>query len=213
MRRFGLGQAGFLLSQLGQYSARGDLCFFLVHLRGLVPFFRSFCQYRASVASEPDSYRRECAYTAQTEWFCQARGHFSRLESKVKVKAGTRETVFGQPNRPPEPALLVPPRPSCALYPLFLMASLFSSWWTWFTSLFWTKALDVSVVGLQSSGKTSFVNVLDVGGFTEDVVPTIAFNMRKGSSIQFPPLCARMLTWVHAVRRDNVTLKIWDVAG
>ena len=50
-------------------------------------------------------------------------------------------------------------------------------------SLFWTKTLEVSVVGLQSSGKTSFVNVLDVGGFTEDVVPTIAFNMRKGSSI------------------------------
>jgi len=74
------------------------------------------------------------------------------------------------------------------------MASWFSSWWTWVTSLFWTKSLEVSVVGLQSSGKTSFVNVLDVGGFMEDVVPTIAFNMRK-------------------VRRDNVTLKIWDVAG
>lgn len=54
-------------------------------------------------------------------------------------------------------------------------------------SLFWTKTLEVSVVGLQSSGKTSFVNVLDVGGFTEDVAPTIAFNMRKGSSIQHPP--------------------------
>jgi len=64
----------------------------------------------------------------------------------------------------------------------------------WLTSLFWTKRLEVSVVGLQSSGKTSFVNVLDVGGFTEDVVPTIAFSVRK-------------------VRRDNVTLKIWDVAG
>lgn len=80
-------------------------------------------------------------------------------------------------------------------------------------SLFWTKTLEVSVVGLQSSGKTSFVNVLDVGGFTEDVAPTIAFNMRKGSSIQHPPLCTRTLTCVHAVRRGNVTLKIWDVAG
>ena len=61
-------------------------------------------------------------------------------------------------------------------------------------SFFWTKTLEVSVVGLQASGKTSFVNVLDVGGFTEDVVPTIAFNMRKGSSLQRSPLCTRTLT-------------------
>lgn len=54
--------------------------------------------------------------------------------------------------------------------------------------------LEVSVVGLQASGKTSFVNVLDVGGFTEDVVPTIAFNMRKGLLIQQSPLCTRTLT-------------------
>jgi len=49
-------------------------------------------------------------------------------------------------------------------------------------------------VGLQASGKTSFVNVIGSGQWSEDVVPTVAFNFRK-------------------VRKNNVTLKIWDVAG
>ncbi|KAG8969016.1 ADP-ribosylation factor-like protein 8B-A [Tulasnella sp. 419] len=47
---------------------------------------------------------------------------------------------------------------------------------------------------VQASGKTSFVNVLGSGQWSEDVVPTIAFNLRR-------------------VRRGNITLKIWDVAG
>jgi len=68
---------------------------------------------------------------------------------------------------------------------------------------------------MQASGKTSFVNVIGSGQvafladvphlepssfrcderqWTEDVVPTVAFNYRK-------------------VRKGAVTLKIWDVAG
>ncbi|OBZ71572.1 ADP-ribosylation factor-like protein 8B, partial [Grifola frondosa] len=46
----------------------------------------------------------------------------------------------------------------------------------------------------KASGKTSFVHVLGSGQWSEDVVPTVAFNLRK-------------------VRKGNVTLKIWDVAG
>ena len=96
-------------------------------------------------------------------------------------------------------------------------------------SLFFSKAAEISVVGLQASrlpsciwiiysiynkasGKTSFVNVisngqvrhipsiqvlvsyLDVGQWSEDVVPTVAFNFRK-------------------VRKGKITFKIWDVAG
>ncbi|EJF63446.1 Arl8a protein [Dichomitus squalens] len=74
------------------------------------------------------------------------------------------------------------------------MASFFSSLLQWFSGLFFSKAAEIAVVGLQASGKTSFVNVLGSGQWSEDVVPTVAFNLRK-------------------VRKGNVTLKIWDVAG
>ncbi|KAA1469833.1 Arl8a protein [Dentipellis sp. KUC8613] len=74
------------------------------------------------------------------------------------------------------------------------MSSLFTSFFSWLTSLFFSKTAEISVVGLQASGKTSFVNVIGSGQWSEDVVPTVAFNLRK-------------------VRKGNVTLKIWDVAG
>ncbi|KAI0711196.1 Arl8a protein [Fomitopsis betulina] len=74
------------------------------------------------------------------------------------------------------------------------MASFFSSLFQWFSGLFFSKQAEISVVGLQASGKTSFVNVIGSGQWSEEVVPTVAFNFRK-------------------VRRGNITLKIWDVAG
>ncbi|KAF8270850.1 Arl8a protein [Lactarius quietus] len=78
------------------------------------------------------------------------------------------------------------------------MAPFFSSIFQWIAGLFFTKAAEIAVVGLQASGKTSFVNVIGSGRYTrtwsEDVVPTVAFNFRK-------------------VRKGNVVLKIWDVAG
>ncbi|KIM54476.1 hypothetical protein SCLCIDRAFT_1221972 [Scleroderma citrinum Foug A] len=72
--------------------------------------------------------------------------------------------------------------------------SFFSSILVWFRSIFFAKAAELAVVGLQASGKTSFVNVIGSGQWSEDVVPTVAFNFRK-------------------VRKGAVTLKIWDVAG
>ncbi|KAH9936354.1 P-loop containing nucleoside triphosphate hydrolase protein [Fomitopsis serialis] len=77
------------------------------------------------------------------------------------------------------------------------MASFFTSLFQWFSGqvgLFFSKQAEISVVGLQASGKTSFVNVIGSGQWSEEVVPTVAFNFRK-------------------VRRGNITLKIWDVAG
>ncbi|KAL0960661.1 hypothetical protein HGRIS_005691 [Hohenbuehelia grisea] len=74
------------------------------------------------------------------------------------------------------------------------MANFFSYLFQWFSGLFFSKAAEIAVVGLQASGKTSFVNVIGSGQWSEDVVPTVAFNFRK-------------------VRKGNVTLKIWDVAG
>jgi ADP-ribosylation factor-like protein 8 len=74
--------------------------------------------------------------------------------------------------------------------------SWFSSLFAWFSSIFFTKSAEIAIVGLQvrrylwltvdadhqtvspqGSGKTSFVNVLEIGGgWTEDVVPTVAFS-------------------------------------
>ncbi|KAK6032072.1 ADP-ribosylation factor-like protein 8A family protein, partial [Ostertagia ostertagi] len=80
----------------------------------------------------------------------------------------------------------------------------------WFRSLFWKEEMELTLVGLQNSGKTTFVNVIAVsshvvnehllhgqrmslrkllkqtsiqfiqsGQFTEDMIPTVGFNMRK----------------------------------
>ncbi|KAI5986764.1 Arl8a protein [Pisolithus orientalis] len=71
---------------------------------------------------------------------------------------------------------------------------LWSSVVAWLSSILFAKAAEIAVVGLQASGKTSFVNVIGSGQWSEDVVPTVAFNYRK-------------------VRKGAVTFKIWDVAG
>ncbi|KAI5122618.1 hypothetical protein M0805_008707 [Coniferiporia weirii] len=72
--------------------------------------------------------------------------------------------------------------------------TIFTALLQWLTGLFFSKNAEICVVGLQASGKTSFVNLLNSGQWTEDVIPTVAFNLRK-------------------VRKGNVTLRIWDVAG
>ncbi|EDR13393.1 uncharacterized protein LACBIDRAFT_245262 [Laccaria bicolor S238N-H82] len=74
------------------------------------------------------------------------------------------------------------------------MPGFFSSIFQWFSGLFFSKQAEIAVVGLQASGKTSFVNVITSGQWSEEVVPTVAFNFRK-------------------IRKGKVTLKIWDVAG
>jgi len=74
------------------------------------------------------------------------------------------------------------------------MASIFTGILNWLRGLFFAKHLEVTIVGLQASGKTSLVNVLTSNQFSEDVVPTVAFNLRQ-------------------VRRGNVQMRIWDVAG
>ena len=79
--------------------------------------------------------------------------------------------------------------------------------------------MELSLIGLQNAGKTSLVNVIAVsfmlschysfpgvvliyhqrpilqtGGFSEDMIPTVGFNMRK-------------------VTKGNVTIKLWDLGG
>eukprot|EP00270_Netrium_digitus_P017024 TRINITY_DN6184_c0_g1_i1.p2 TRINITY_DN6184_c0_g1~~TRINITY_DN6184_c0_g1_i1.p2 ORF type:complete len:186 (+),score=46.23 TRINITY_DN6184_c0_g1_i1:137-694(+) len=74
---------------------------------------------------------------------------------------------------------------------------MFSIWDTllnWLRSLFFQQELELSLIGLQNAGKTSLVNVIATGGFNEDMIPTVGFNMRK-------------------VTKGNVTIKLWDLGG
>ena len=61
-------------------------------------------------------------------------------------------------------------------------------------SLFFKKEMELSLIGLQNAGKTSLVNVIATGGFQEDMIPTVGFNMRK-------------------VTKGAVTIKLWDLGG
>ena len=82
------------------------------------------------------------------------------------------------------------------------MASLWRTFIEWLKSLFWKEEMELTLVGLQNSGKTTLVNVISVksalidqsGQFSEDMIPTVGFNMRK-------------------VTKGNVTLKFWDIGG
>lgn len=64
----------------------------------------------------------------------------------------------------------------------------------WLRSLFFREEMEVTLVGLQNSGKTTLVNVLATGEYTEDMIPTVGFNMRK-------------------ITKGRVTLKVWDIGG
>ncbi|XP_022870984.1 ADP-ribosylation factor-like protein 8a isoform X1 [Olea europaea var. sylvestris] len=64
----------------------------------------------------------------------------------------------------------------------------------WLRSLFFKQEMELSLIGLQNAGKTSLVNVIATGGYSEDMIPTVGFNMRK-------------------VTKGNVTIKLWDLGG
>lgn len=51
--------------------------------------------------------------------------------------------------------------------------SIFSALLDWLRSLFFSKQLEIALVGLQNSGKTSLVNVLAAGEFSESMIPTV----------------------------------------
>ena len=65
---------------------------------------------------------------------------------------------------------------------------------SWLRNLFFKQEMELTLVGLQNSGKTMLVNVVATGGFSEDMIPTVGFNMRK-------------------VTKGKVTIKLWDLGG
>ncbi|KAK8558677.1 hypothetical protein V6N12_041977 [Hibiscus sabdariffa] len=64
----------------------------------------------------------------------------------------------------------------------------------WLRSLFFKQEMELSLIGLQNAGKTSLVHVIATGGYSEDMIPTVGYNMRK-------------------VTKGNVTIKLWDLGG
>jgi len=74
------------------------------------------------------------------------------------------------------------------------MATILSQLLHWLRSLFFKEEMELTLVGLQNSGKTTLVNVIASGQFSEDMIPTVGFNMRK-------------------VTKGNVTMKLWDIGG
>mmetsp|Transcript_16071 Transcript_16071/g.22176 ORF Transcript_16071/g.22176 Transcript_16071/m.22176 type:complete len:187 (+) Transcript_16071:124-684(+) len=77
------------------------------------------------------------------------------------------------------------------------MSGLFG-WWDsfldWVRNLFFKQEMELALIGLQNSGKSSFVNVLTTGQHDEDMIPTVGFNMRK-------------------VTKGRVGIKLWDLGG
>jgi hypothetical protein len=61
-------------------------------------------------------------------------------------------------------------------------------------SLFWKQEMELSLVGLQASGKSTLVQVFATGQFAEDMIPTVGFNMKK-------------------VTKGNTHIKFWDIGG
>jgi ADP-ribosylation factor-like protein 8 len=64
----------------------------------------------------------------------------------------------------------------------------------WLRSIFFNKELEISIVGLQNAGKSTFVNVLANYKFDEDTIPTIGFNFRT-------------------IKKGKVQFKLWDLGG
>jgi small GTP-binding protein len=64
----------------------------------------------------------------------------------------------------------------------------------WIRSLFFNKELELTILGLQNAGKSTFVNVLATGKFDDDQIPTIGFNFRK-------------------LKKGKVEFKMWDLGG
>ena len=64
----------------------------------------------------------------------------------------------------------------------------------WFRNLFFSKKLELAIIGLQNAGKTTFVNVLANNKFDDDTIPTIGFNFRK-------------------LRKGKVDFSLWDLGN
>lgn len=75
-----------------------------------------------------------------------------------------------------------------------MFSALWQSILEWLQNLFFQQEMELTILGLQNAGKTTLVNLISTGDFTEDRIPTVGFNMRR-------------------VQKGGVTLKMWDLGG
>jgi ADP-ribosylation factor-like protein 8 len=68
------------------------------------------------------------------------------------------------------------------------------NFFSWVQDLFWSQEMEIAILGLSAAGKSSFVHVVDTGHFEDELPPTLGFN-------------------IHSVKRNAVTIKVWDMAG
>ena len=76
------------------------------------------------------------------------------------------------------------------------MAALFKKFTDWVKSLFWKQEMEITLVGLQSAGKTTLLTAISDGKLKaeRDTIPTIGLNTRK-------------------VTKGAVSIKLWDIGG
>ena len=67
------------------------------------------------------------------------------------------------------------------------------SLWSWIRG-FWQQEMEMSIVGLQNAGKSTFIHVIQKGEYVPDMIPTVGFNM-------------------HKVDKGKVSIKVWDLGG
>eukprot|EP00003_Mantamonas_plastica_P029348 TRINITY_DN6925_c0_g1_i2.p1 TRINITY_DN6925_c0_g1~~TRINITY_DN6925_c0_g1_i2.p1 ORF type:complete len:165 (+),score=54.42 TRINITY_DN6925_c0_g1_i2:47-496(+) len=76
--------------------------------------------------------------------------------------------------------------------------STFGEWWDelvdWVKSLFWSQNMELALLGLQNSGKSTLLATIANEKQTHDPIPTVGFNSKK-------------------VTKGNTTIKLWDVGG
>ncbi|KAB1214914.1 ADP-ribosylation factor-like protein 8A [Morella rubra] len=73
-------------------------------------------------------------------------------------------------------------------------------------SLFFKQEMELSLIGLQNAGKTSLVNVVATGGYSEDMIPTVGFNMRKKAMVIDLMKNLVLIYVVDAADPDNVSI-------
>ncbi|OXB71386.1 UNVERIFIED_CONTAM: hypothetical protein H355_016717 [Colinus virginianus] len=80
----------------------------------------------------------------------------------------------------------------------------------WLRSLFWKEEMELTLVGLQYSGKTTLLTVLASGQFTEDMIPTVGFNMRKitKGNVTIKHSSKKVLGLVYFY-----LFQVWDIGG
>ncbi len=76
------------------------------------------------------------------------------------------------------------------------MSALLQRFLDWARSLFWKQEMEITLVGLQSAGKTTLLSAISDGKLAaeKETIPTIGLNTKK-------------------VTRGSVTIKLWDIGG